>query len=250
MSDPKLVLDDVNIYYGDFHAVQNVNLTIPAQAVTAFIGPSGCGKSTVLRTLNRMHEVIPGARVAGKIVLDGQDIYAHNVDPVAVRMNVGMVFQKANPFPTMSIEENVVAGLKLAGVKDKKRLREVAEKSLRGANLWEEVKDRLDKPGGGLSGGQQQRVAIARALMMEPQVLLFDEPTAALDPEITAQIVSIIRELAETNITQVIVTHEVEVARKTASRVVYMENGHIVEQGDASCFTEPQTEAFKNYLSH
>lgn len=127
MSDPKFVLDDVNIYYGDFHAVQNVSLNIPAKAVTAFIGPSGCGKSTVLRTLNRMHEVIPGASVNGKILLDGQDIYADNVDPVAVRMNVGMVFQKANPFPTMSIEENVVAGLKLAGVKDKKRLREVAE---------------------------------------------------------------------------------------------------------------------------
>ena len=142
-----------------------------------------------------MHEVIPGARVAGKIVLDGQDIYAHNVDPVAVRMNVGMVFQKANPFPTMSIEENVVAGLKLAGVKDKKRLREVAEKSLRGANLWEEVKDRLDKPGGGLSGGQQQRLCIARAIAVEPEALLMDEPCSALDPISTLAVEDLIHEL-------------------------------------------------------
>ena len=151
----KLSLKDVNIYYGDFHAVQNVNMEIPAQAVTAFIGPSGCGKSTVLRTINRMHEVIPGASVKGEILLDGHNIYGKGVDPVSVRNTIGMVFQKANPFPTMSIRDNVVAGLTLAGEKNKKKLDEVAEQSLRGANLWDEVKDRLDKPGGGLSGGQQ-----------------------------------------------------------------------------------------------
>ena len=178
----KLELNDVNIYYGDFHAVQNVNMQIPSKAVTAFIGPSGCGKSTVLRTLNRMHEVIPGASVKGEILLDGNDIYGKNVDPVAVRNTIGMVFQKANPFPTMSIEDNVVAGLRLSGEKDKKKLREVAEQSLRGANLWEEVKDRLDKPGGGLSGGQQQRLCIARAIAVRPEVLLMDEPCSALDP--------------------------------------------------------------------
>src|SRR5699024_5008852 len=152
----KLELNDVDIFYGDFHAVQNVNMHIPAQAVTAFIGPSGCGKSTVLRSINRMHEVIPGAYVKGEILLDCENIYGPKTDPVSVRNTIGMVFQKANPFPTMSIEDNVVAGLKLSGVKDKKKLKEVAERSLRGANLWDEVKDRLDKPGGGLSGGQQQ----------------------------------------------------------------------------------------------
>ena len=154
----RLDLKDVDIYYGDFHAVQNVNLSVPPQSVTAFIGPSGCGKSTVLRTLNRMHEVTPGARVTGEILLDGENIYGPKIDPVAVRNTIGMVFQKANPFPTMSIEENVVAGLRLAGEKNKKKLKEVAERSLRGANLWDEVKDRLQNPGGGLSGGHAQRL--------------------------------------------------------------------------------------------
>ncbi|WP_277102275.1 phosphate ABC transporter ATP-binding protein, partial [Corynebacterium vitaeruminis] len=207
----KLVLDDVNIYYGDFHAVQDANLNIPAKAVTAFIGPSGCGKSTVLRSINRMHEVIPGAYVKGKILLDGQDIYDSKVDPVSVRNTIGMVFQKPNPFPTMSIEENVVAGLKLAGEKNKKKLREVAEKSLRGANLWDEVKDRLDKPGGGLSGGQQQRLCIARAIAVEPEVLLMDEPCSALDPISTLAVEDLIHELKE-EFTIVIVTHNMQQA--------------------------------------
>jgi len=154
----RLDLKDVNIYYGAFHAVANVTLAIPPRSVTAFIGPSGCGKSTVLRTLNRMHEVIPGARVQGSVLLDGEDIYAPGIDPVAVRKTIGMVFQRPNPFPTMSIRDNVVAGLKLQGVRSRKLLDETAERSLRGANLWNEVKDRLDKPGGGLSGGQQQRL--------------------------------------------------------------------------------------------
>ena len=191
----KLQLNDLDIYYGDFHAVQSVNMDIPAQAVTAFIGPSGCGKSTVLRTLNRMHEVIPNATVDGEVLLDGHDIYAKNVDPVAVRNTIGMVFQKANPFPTMSIEDNVVAGLKLSGEKNKKKLKEVAERSLRGANLWDEVKDRLDKPGGGLSGGQQQRLCIARAIAVEPEVLLMDEPCSALDPISTLAVEDLILSL-------------------------------------------------------
>ncbi|CAM2865178.1 phosphate ABC transporter ATP-binding protein PstB [Corynebacterium propinquum] len=255
MCDPKLVLDDVNIYYGDFHAVQNVNLTIPAQAVTAFIGPSGCGKSTVLRTLNRMHEVIPGARVAGKILLDGQDIYAHNVDPVAVRMNVGMVFQKANPFPTMSIEENVVAGLKLAGVKDKKRLREVAEKSLRGANLWEEVKDRLDKPGGGLSGGQQQRLCIARAIAVEPEVLLMDEPCSALDPISTLAVEDLIHELKR-DYTIVVVTHNMQQAARVSDKTGFFsleatgKPGHLVEFSDTkTIFENPGKKETEDYIA-
>src|ERR1700733_10147892 len=174
---------NLNIYYGKFLAVSDVNLTIEPRSVTAFIGPSGCGKSTVLRTLNPMHEVIAGARVDGEILLDGENIYASNIDPVDVRRTIGMVFQRPNPFPTMSIYENVVAGLKLQGNRIKKSdMDNVVEKSLRGANLWGEVKDRLNRPGGGLSGGQQQRLCIARAIAVEPQVLLMDEPCSALDP--------------------------------------------------------------------
>src|SRR5256714_11436990 len=160
----RIDVKDVDIYYGKFHAVDGVTLSVPPRNVTAFIGPSGCGKSTVLRSLNRMHEVIPGARVDGKVLLDGEDVYAPSVDPVSVRRTIGMVFQRPNPFPTMSIRDNVVAGLKLAGVRGKSTLDEIAERSLKGANLWNEVKDRLAKPGGGLSGGQQQRLCIARAI--------------------------------------------------------------------------------------
>ena len=178
----RIDLKDVNIYYGTFHAVADVTMAVQPCHVTAFIGPSGCGKSTVLRALNRMHEVIPGGRVEGSILLDGEDIYGAGVDPVSVRKTIGMVFQRPNPFPTMSIRDNVVAGLKLQGVRNGKRLDETAERSLRGANLWNEVKDRLDKPGGGLSGGQQQRLCIARAIAVQPDVLLMDEPCSALDP--------------------------------------------------------------------
>ena len=235
----KLELNDVNIYYGDFHAVQNVNMQIPSKAVTAFIGPSGCGKSTVLRTLNRMHEVIPGASVKGEILLDGNDIYGKNVDPVAVRNTIGMVFQKANPFPTMSIEDNVVAGLRLSGEKDKKKLKEVAEQSLRGANLWEEVKDRLDKPGGGLSGGQQQRLCIARAIAVRPEVLLMDEPCSALDPISTLAVEDLIHEL-KNEYTIVIVTHNMQQAARVSDKTAFFsleatgKPGHLVEFDDTT----------------
>src|SRR4051794_33852504 len=176
-------ISDLNIYYGDFKAVEDITMTIPARSVTALIGPSGCGKSTFLRSLNRMHEVIPGARVEGKIVIDGQDLYGPDVDPVDVRRQIGMVFQRPNPFPTMSIYDNVAAGLRLNARKMKKsELDDLVERSLRGANLWTEVKDRLNRPGSGLSGGQQQRLCIARAIAVEPQVLLMDEPCSALDP--------------------------------------------------------------------
>src|ERR1700742_1420110 len=178
----RLDVKDLNLFYGKFHAVADVTLGVPPRSVTAFIGPSGCGKSTVLRSLNRMHEVIPGARVEGKVLLDGEDIYANSVDPVIVRRTIGMVFQRPNPFPTMSIKDNVVAGLRLSGVRDKKKLDEIAERALRGANLWDEVSGRLNKPGGGLSGGQQQRLCIARAIAVQPEVLLMDEPCSALDP--------------------------------------------------------------------
>ncbi|GAB3945524.1 phosphate ABC transporter ATP-binding protein PstB [Corynebacterium tapiri] len=251
----KLVLNDVNIYYGDFHAVQNVNLNVPAQSVTAFIGPSGCGKSTVLRTLNRMHEVIPGASVKGDILLDGQNIYGKGVDPVAVRNTIGMVFQKANPFPTMSIEDNVVAGLKLSGERNKKKLREVAEKSLRGANLWDEVKDRLDKPGGGLSGGQQQRLCIARAIAVEPEVLLMDEPCSALDPISTLAIEDLIHELKR-DFTIVIVTHNMQQAARVSDRTAFFnleatgKPGHLVEFNDTkTIFENPDKKETEDYIA-
>ena len=251
----KLELNDVNIYYGDFHAVQNVNMQIPAKAVTAFIGPSGCGKSTVLRTINRMHEVIPGAYVKGQILLDGQDIYGPKVDPVSVRNTIGMVFQKANPFPTMSIEDNVVAGLKLSGEKNKKKLKEVAEESLRGANLWDEVKDRLDKPGGGLSGGQQQRLCIARAIAVEPEVLLMDEPCSALDPISTLAVEDLIHELKE-NFTIVIVTHNMQQAARVSDKTGFFsleatgKPGHLVEFDDTTkIFENPSKKDTEDYIS-
>ena len=251
----KLELNDVNIYYGDFHAVQNVNMQIPSQAVTAFIGPSGCGKSTVLRTLNRMHEVIPGASVKGEILLDGNDIYGKNVDPVAVRNTIGMVFQKANPFPTMSIEDNVVAGLRLSGEKDKKKLKEVAEQSLRGANLWEEVKDRLDKPGGGLSGGQQQRLCIARAIAVRPEVLLMDEPCSALDPISTLAVEDLIHEL-KNEYTIVIVTHNMQQAARVSDKTAFFsleatgKPGKLVEFNDTTTiFENPEQKETEDYIS-
>ena len=251
----KLALNDVNIFYGDPHAVQNVNMQIPAQAVTAFIGPSGCGKSTVLRTINRMHEVIPGASVKGEILLDGTNIYDPKVDPVSVRNTIGMVFQKANPFPTMSIEDNVVAGLKLSGEKNKKKLKEVAEKSLRGANLWDEVKDRLDKPGGGLSGGQQQRLCIARAIAVEPEVLLMDEPCSALDPISTLAVEDLIHELKE-NFTIVIVTHNLQQAARVSDKTGLFsleatgKPGHLVEFDDTTkIFENPSQKETEDYIS-
>ena len=251
----KLQLNDLDIYYGDFHAVQSVNMDIPAQSVTAFIGPSGCGKSTVLRTLNRMHEVIPGAYVEGEVLLDGHDIYAKNVDPVAVRNTVGMVFQKANPFPTMSIEDNVVAGLKLSGEKNKKKLKEVAERSLRGANLWDEVKDRLDKPGGGLSGGQQQRLCIARAIAVQPEVLLMDEPCSALDPISTLAVEDLIHEL-KNEYTIVIVTHNMQQAARVSEQTAFFsleatgKPGHLVEFNDTTTiFENPERKETEDYIS-
>ncbi|AIJ34165.1 phosphate transporter ATP-binding protein [Corynebacterium imitans] len=251
----KLELNDVNIYYDDFHAVRDVNMKIPAQAVTAFIGPSGCGKSTVLRTLNRMHEVIPKASVKGEILLDGHNIYGKNVDPVSVRNTIGMVFQKANPFPTMSIEDNVVAGLKLSGEKDKKKLKEVAEQSLRGANLWDEVKDRLDKPGGGLSGGQQQRLCIARAIAVRPEVLLMDEPCSALDPISTLAVEDLIHEL-KTDYTIVIVTHNMQQAARVSDKTAFFsleatgKPGNLVEFNDTTTiFENPDKKETEDYIA-
>ena len=213
-------VSDLDIYYGDFLAVEGVTMTIKARSVTALIGPSGCGKSTFLRSLNRMHEVIPGARAEGKVVVDGQSLYDDAVDPVAVRRQIGMVFQRPNPFPTMSIYDNVAAGLRLNGVKNKKTLDGIVESSLKGANLWTEVKDRLNKPGAGLSGGQQQRLCIARAIAVQPQVLLMDEPCSALDPISTLAIEDLINELKD-DYTVVIVTHNMQQAARVSNKTAF-----------------------------
>ena len=251
----RIDVKDLDIYYGDFKAVEGVSMTGEPRSVTAFIGPSGCGKSTVLRTLNRMHEVIPGGRVDGKVMLDDQDLYAPSMDPVAVRRTVGMVFQRPNPFPTMSIKDNVAAGLRLNGIKDKKRLDETVEKSLRGANLWSEVKDRLDKPGAGLSGGQQQRLCIARAIAVNPQVLLMDEPCSALDPISTLAIEDLINEL-KSQYTIVIVTHNMQQAARVSDQTAFFnlkatgQPGRLVEVGSTQkIFSNPEQQATEDYIS-
>jgi phosphate transport system ATP-binding protein len=251
----RIDVKDLDIYYGDFKAVEGVTMTVEPRSVTSFIGPSGCGKSTVLRTLNRMHEVIPGGRVDGSVMLDDQDLYASSMDPVAVRRTVGMVFQRPNPFPTMSIRDNVAAGLKLNGMKNRKKLDEVVERSLKGANLWNEVKDRLDKPGAGLSGGQQQRLCIARAIAVNPQVLLMDEPCSALDPISTLAIEDLINEL-KSDFTIVIVTHNMQQAARVSDQTAFFnlkatgEPGRLVEVGDTQrIFSNPTEKATEDYIS-
>lgn len=248
-------MKNVEIYYGKFHAVHDVSLSVPPRAVTAFIGPSGCGKSTVLRTINRMHEVIPGARVEGRIELDGEDIYQPGVDPVEVRRAVGMVFQRPNPFPTMSIRDNVVAGLKLQGVRNRSQLEEVTERSLRAANLWKEVRDRLGKPGGSLSGGQQQRLCIARAIAVQPDVLLMDEPCSALDPISTLAIEELIGELKK-DYTIIIVTHNMQQAARVSDQTGFFnlpaadQPGRLVELDDTEkIFSNPAKKATEDYIS-
>lgn len=249
-------VSDVNIYYGDFLAVAGVNMTIRARSVTAFIGPSGCGKSTFLRSLNRMHEVIPGARVEGKIVVDGQDLYEPGVDPVTVRRQIGMVFQRPNPFPTMSIYDNVIAGLRLNARKmSRSEADDTVERSLRGANLWNEVKDRLSKPGAGLSGGQQQRLCIARAIAVQPDVLLMDEPCSALDPISTSAIEDLIHELKQ-DYTIVIVTHNMQQAARVSDETGFFnlkaqgEPGHLVEFNPTKkMFANPDNKSTEDYIS-
>ena len=252
----RIDIKDLNIYYGSFHAVADVALSVPPRSVTAFIGPSGCGKSTVLRTLNRMHEVLPGARAEGSVLLDGEDIYGAGVDPVSVRKTIGMVFQRPNPFPTMSIKENVLAGVKLNNRRiSKSDADALVEKSLTGANLWNEVKDRLDKPGSGLSGGQQQRLCIARAIAVSPQVLLMDEPCSALDPISTYAIEELIGEL-KNEYTIVIVTHNMQQASRVSDRTAFFniagtgKPGKLIEYDDTrSIFTTPSVQATEDYVS-
>jgi phosphate transport system ATP-binding protein len=244
---------NLNIYYSKFLAVSEVNFTIAPRSVTAFIGPSGCGKSTVLRTLNRMHEVIAGARVDGDVLLD---IYSAEIDPVDVRRTIGMVFQRPNPFPTMSIYDNVVAGLKLQSGRIKKSdLDATVEKSLRAANLWEEVKDRLAKPGAGLSGGQQQRLCIARAIAVEPQVLLMDEPCSALDPISTLAIEDLMQTLKE-QYTIVIVTHNMQQAARVSEQTAFFnlagigKPGQLVEIDETQkIFSNPSDQRTEDYIS-
>src|SRR5690242_19814740 len=249
-------VSDLNIYYSDFLAVEGVNMTIKARSVTALIGPSGCGKSTFLRSLNRMHEVIPGARVEGKVVVDGQSLYDPSVDPVEVRRMIGMVFQRPNPFPTMSIYENVLAGVRLNNTKLKKSVADdVVERSLRSANLWNEVKDRLSKPGMGISGGQQQRLCIARAVAVEPQVLLMDEPCSALDPISTSAIEDLIHEL-KSEYTIVIVTHNMQQAARVSEDTAFFNlpgaglPGRLIEMNPTTkIFSNPDEGATEAYIS-
>jgi phosphate transport system ATP-binding protein len=245
----------LSAYYGSHRAIEDISMSVEPRSVTAFIGPSGCGKSTFLRTLNRMHEVTPGGRVEGKVLLDGQDLYDSGVDPVSVRRTVGMVFQRPNPFPTMSVYENVAAGLRLNGSHRKADLEEVVERSLRGANLWNEVKDRLNKPGAGLSGGQQQRLCIARAIAVEPQVLLMDEPCSALDPISTLAVEDLIGELKE-RYTIVIVTHNMQQAARVSDRTAFFHlsavgrPGRIVEIDETErIFSNPSAKATEDYIS-
>ncbi|MCS5718316.1 phosphate ABC transporter ATP-binding protein PstB [Herbiconiux sp. CPCC 205763] len=252
----RIEVNDLNVYYSDFLAVEGVNINIEPRTVTAFIGPSGCGKSTFLRTLNRMHEVIPGAHVQGEVLIDGNDLYAPGVDPVLVRRQVGMVFQRANPFPTMSIRDNVLAGVRL----NNKRLSksdgdDLVEKSLKGANLWEEVKDRLSLPGSGLSGGQQQRLCIARAIAVSPDVLLMDEPCSALDPISTLAIEDLIEELKQ-EYTIVIVTHNMQQASRVSDKTAFFniagtgKPGKLIEFDETTTiFSNPTVQATEDYVS-
>mgnify|MGYP000773925539 CR=1 FL=1 len=244
----KVKVENLNLYYGENHALKDVNMDIQENAVTAFIGPSGCGKSTFLKTLNRMNDLVDGVRIDGKVLLDGEDIYDPSVDTTILRKKVGMVFQQPNPFP-MSIYDNIAYGPRVHGIRDKKRLDQIVEESLRGAAIFDEVKDRLKKSAMGLSGGQQQRICIARALAVQPEVLLMDEPTSALDPEITAGILKVLRQLADEKMTMIIVTHEIEFARKVADRVIFMDGGVIVEQGKPEdVIDNPSNERTKAFL--
>jgi phosphate transport system ATP-binding protein len=252
----RIEVKDLDIYYDKFLAVQGVNMTIQPRSVTALIGPSGCGKSTFLRSINRMHEIVPGARVEGRITMDGEDLYGPDVDPVAVRSQIGMVFQRPNPFPTMSIYDNVAAGLRLNSKRMKKsELDDLVERSLRAANLWSEVKDRLNKPGSGLSGGQQQRLCIARAVAVQPDVLLMDEPCSALDPISTQAIEDLMTEL-KSEYTIVIVTHNMQQAARVSNSTGFFnlrgvgQPGELVEIDETTkIFSSPSNKATEDYIS-
>ncbi|NDC25731.1 MAG: phosphate ABC transporter ATP-binding protein [Proteobacteria bacterium] len=244
-----LSVEGLCAWFGEHQALKSIDLNVASHSVTALIGPSGCGKSTFVRCLNRLHEEVPGASASGKVLLQGKNIYDANVDPVLIRRKVGMVFQKPNPFPALSVFDNVVAGLKLAGIRRKSVLKEVAEKSLRQAALWEEVKDKLDKAGTSLSGGQQQRLCIARALAVEPPILLMDEPTSALDPISTAKIEELVVQLKK-DITIIMVTHNMQQAARISDRTAFFLLGELIEFGDtSSLFTVPKEKKTEQYIT-
>jgi phosphate transport system ATP-binding protein len=241
-------LEQLNAFYGTRHAIKDMSIVFPANEVTALIGPSGSGKSTVVRCINRMHEELPGARAEGKVLLDGQDVYASGVDLTAVRRAIGMVFQRANPFPTMSIFDNVASGLKLAGMRGE-GVRERVHRALRSVGLWDEVKERLNAPGVGLSGGQQQRLCIARTIAVEPEVVLMDEPCSALDPVATLKIEELIHELKD-RYTIVIVTHNMQQAARVADSTAFLLEGELVEHGPTTeIFTTPKDERTERYVT-
>ena len=244
---PKFSVSDLNLFYGNFQALHQINIEIPSNQVTALIGPSGCGKSTFLRTLNRMNDLVDTAKITGEIQLDGENIYS-DIDVMKLRTRVGMVFQKPNPFP-MSIYDNIAYGPRCQGVKDKNRLDEIVEKSLRGAALWDEVKERLNKSAMGLSGGQQQRLCIARAIAMEPEVILMDEPTSALDPIATKKVEELMEQLKE-KYTIVIVTHSMQQAARISDKTAFFLMGELIEFDDTNkVFTNPQDKRTEDYIT-
>jgi phosphate transport system ATP-binding protein len=247
--EPVFEVKDVSLWYGNKQAIKNVTIDLPAKAVTAIIGPSGCGKSTFLRCLNRMHELIPRTRMTGQVLFRGEDLYGAGIDPAVIRRRVGMIFQKSNPFPTMSIADNVIVGLKLNGVRSRRILNERLEKSLRMAALWDEVKSDLDKPGVSLSGGQQQRLCIARAIAVEPEVVLMDEPASALDPIATMKIEELIRQLS-TDYTIVIVTHNMQQASRVSDLTAFFYMGQLIEFDETrKLFTNPKEKQTEDYIT-
>ena len=245
----KVSIKKLEAWFGTKQAVKDVSLDVKENTITAIIGPSGCGKTTLIRCLNRMHEMTPSSRSRGQVIIDGIDIYDRNIDPVIIKRRIGMVFQKPNPFPTMSIYDNVAAGLKLNGVKDRQLIDEIVKESLQGAGLWEEVKNELDKPGMGLSGGQQQRLCIARALAMQPEVLLMDEPTSALDPMASTKIEELVHDLKQ-ELTIIIVTHNMQQAARVSDYTAFMYLGELVEYGPTKkIFENPEKELTERYIS-
>jgi phosphate transport system ATP-binding protein len=245
----KLTISNLFAWFGMKQALKNINLNIKPNIVTAIIGPSGCGKTTLIRCINRMHEMTPNAKAKGSVILDGLDIYNKAVDPVTIKRRIGMVFQKPNPFPTMSIYDNVAAGLKLNGIRDKKLIDDVVKESLEGAALWDEVKSELTKPGIGLSGGQQQRLCIARALAMQPEILLMDEPTSALDPIASSKIEELVHSLKK-DLTIITVTHNMQQAARVSDYTAFMYLGELVEYGPTKqIFENPQNELTERYIS-
>ena len=244
----KFDIENMDLYYGDFHAIKNVNLSVPPNEITAFIGPSGCGKSTVLKSLNRMNDLVPECKITGNITLDGVNIYK-DIDVNKLRKRVGMVFQKPNLFP-MSIYDNIAYGPRTHGIHSKAKLDEIVERTLKQAAIWDETKDKLKKSALAMSGGQQQRLCIARALAVNPEVILMDEPTSALDPEMVGEVLSVMKDLARRGMTMAVVTHEMAFAREVATRVIFMDVGRIIEEGTPEeIFEHPKNQRLKDFLS-